>query len=50
MTDMIFGHREINHNTCGVGATGSVQKEGKSFTTVRYGKRSMRVNLQFLWT
>jgi hypothetical protein len=35
---VVFGHRERDHNTGGVGTIGSVQKEGKSFTTVRYGE------------
>jgi hypothetical protein len=35
---VVFGQRERDHNTGGVGTVGSVQKEGKSFTTVRYGE------------
>jgi hypothetical protein len=38
MTDVVFGQRERDHNTCGVGAIGSVRKEGKSFVTVRSGE------------
>ena len=35
---MVFGHRERDHNTGGVGTVGSVWKEGKAFTTVRSGE------------
>ena len=35
---MVFGHRERDHNTCGVWAVGSVRKGRKAFTTVRYGE------------
>jgi hypothetical protein len=38
VTDVVFGHRERDHNTGGVGTVGSVRKEGKSFTTVRSGE------------
>jgi len=35
---VVFGHKEIDQNNGGVGTIGSVQKEGKSFTTVKYGE------------
>jgi hypothetical protein len=38
MTDVVFGHRERDHNTGGVGTIGSIRKEGKSFMTVRSGE------------
>jgi hypothetical protein len=35
---MVFGHRERDHNTGGVGTIGYVQNEGKSFTIIRSGE------------